>query len=628
MFVKTLTEKKTGRTLIMIVEGYSEQGKVRHRMIERIGYVDEFTHLYADPVAHFKQIARQMTREQKERQKAVVVELMPEAILPFNKDTGRYSCVKNLGYAAISLIFHHLGIHQFFDDRRKYLDLSYNLTAVSKLLVYGRILTPESKRATWLSKESYFDKMDFDLNAVYRSLSIFPRWRDALLGHLHRKMVELYGRDSTLLFYDVTNYYFEIDDEDDFRRRGNSKENRRSPIIQMGLFMDDKGFPVTYDLFAGNTNEGTTFSPMSKSVREQLEMDHIIFVADKAMMSGNNVADVITNHNGYIFSKSVRGGTQELKDAVRDPRGYLEFDGGGRQIASYDRSTPVAFKYKVLDEVKETYVKDVEGNRRKVKGVGHYQIIYWSAKYAARAKVDRQYAIEKAVVASHSKSKDVIDNKHGKNKYLKTQVYDKQTKQRLEEYDAKVVFDFGKLEEDESLDGFYIIETNVTGLRVQTDARGRETEDFEPPFGKKSRWLEKEGMLQLNRVVTPLDIIGMYRGLWKIEQSFRITKSELDARPVYVSREDRIGSHFLTCFIALLIVRILEHEMEYEFSSEQIIKSLRAANVAQLNANTYLTLEYNEVLKKLKQVLGIEFGRKVYTQGEIRKMMAATKKRV
>jgi transposase len=551
---------------------------------------------------------------------------MPEVLLPFDGDTNSYDCVKNIGYAALSSVFHSLGIAKFFDDRRKYLDISYNLTEVVKLLIYERVLAPGSKRAAWLARGKYFDKMDFDLNAVYRSLSILPRYREDLLQLLHQKMVDLYDRDSTLLFYDVTNYYFEIDHEDDFRKNGPSKEHRPNPIVQMGLFMDDKGFPVTYDLFEGNTHDSQTFTPMSEQVRAQLDMDHLIFVADKAMMSGDNVADVITNHNGYIFSKSVRGGTEVLKDTVRDLRGYIKFDAGGNQIAPHDTQTPVSFMYKVLDEVKDTYVKDAEGKRTRVKGVGHYQIIYWSAKYAQRAKMDRQAAVEKALAASHSRSKDVIDNNHGKNKYLKTQVFDTNTKQKVEHYDAKIVFDFEKLEEDESLDGFYVIETNVTGLRPFIDARGQQTGEIEQVFDKKSRWLKQEGMLQLNRVVTARDIIDMYHGLWKIEQTFRVTKSELDARPVYVSRKDRIGSHFLTCFIALLMVRILEHELDYEYASNTIIASLRKANVDQLNESTFKTLYYDQILKGLYEKMGIEFGMNVYTRAAIRKMLAKTKK--
>ena len=627
MFVQTAPKNKHGRILMYFAESYREHGKVKQRTLERIGFIDEFTHLYDDPVAHFKQVAKQKTLEKQERQQPVTLELMPEAILPFDQETDSYDCVKNIGHAALSKIFHSLGIHKFFDDRRKYLNISYNLTAVVKLLVYERILAPDSKRAAWMARGKYVDRMAFDLNAVYRSLSILPRWRNDLLQHLHTQMVRQYRRDTTLLFYDVTNYYFEIDHEDSFRRKGVGKQKRSAPLVQMGLFMDDAGFPVTYDLFPGNHTDCTTFTPMSEQVRTQLAMDHIIFVADKAMMSGDNVAEVITHHNGYIFSKSVRGATQLLKDTVRDPDGYLRFDAHGNAMSASDRDTPVAFMYKVLDEVKDTYVKNTAGQRKSVKGVGHYQILYWSAKYAQRAKGDRQAAVEKAIAASHTQSKDVIDNNHGKNKYLKTQVFDKKTKKQLEVYDAKVVFDFEALAEDESLDGFYVIETNVTGLRPYVDARGRETGEMEHRFAKPSRWLKQEGMLQLNRIVTPQDIIAMYHGLWKIEQTFRVTKSELDARPVYVSREDRIHSHFLTCFISLLIVRILEHELDHAYSSEQIITSLRKANVVELNSTTFKTLYYDRVLQKIKETMGIDFGMNVYTRSAIRKMVAATKKK-
>jgi transposase len=626
MFVQTAPKNKDGRVLMYYAESYRENGKVKQRTIERIGFVDEFTHLYDDPIAHFKKIAKERTKEMQQGLKPVTVKLEPEAILPFSEETLAYDCVKNIGHAAISQVFHLLGIHQFIDDRRKYLRCEYNLTSVMKLLVFERILAPGSKRKNYLGRDKYLDKMDFSLNDIYHALSIYPRWQEDLLLLLHRKMGELYERDFTLLFYDVTNYYFEIDNEDDFRRKGICKEHRPTPIVQMGLVMDCMGFPVTYDLFEGNMNDCSTFVAMSEKVRSQLEMDHIIFVADKAMMSGDNVAEVITKKNGYIFSKSVRGATQKLKSIARDSTGYLKYDCNGKQIAPHDSTTSVAFMYKVYDEVKDTYVKDEEGNRKSVRGVGHYQIIYWSAKYAARAKVDRQRAVEKAVVASHSNSKEVIDNNYGKNKYLKTQVYDKQTKEQLEEYNARVVFDFEKLEEDESLDGYYIIETNVTGLRARLDAKGRETEELEPSFNKQSRWLKEEGMLQLNKVVTPLDIIEMYRGLWKIEQTFRVTKSELEVRPVYVSRKDRISSHFLTCFIALLIVRILEHELNHEFSSEQIINSLKRASVAELNSTTFKTLYYDEVLKALHDKMGIEFGRNIYTRSALRSMLAKTKK--
>ena len=249
--------------------------------------------------------------------------------------------------------------------------------------------------------------------------------------------------------------------------------------------------------------------------------------------------------------------------------------------------------------------------------MGQYQIIFWSRKYAQRAQLDRAAAVQRAILASHSSSKEGIENKHGKNKYLKTEVRDPRTGEVIENYRAQMKFDYTRLDEDESLDGYYIIETNVIGWRPELD---------EGDFGTESRWLKDEGLFQLNRVLTPHDIIDMYRGLWKIEQSFRITKSELHTRPVYVSRKDRIEAHFLTCFISLLIIRILEHETDHEFSSEAILRSLQKAQVAQLDSSHFLTLYYDQVLRKLKDRLGIEFGRNIYTKADIRSMMGKTKK--
>ena len=626
MFVQTSPRNKDGRITMYFAESFRVNGKVKQRIIERIGFVDEFDGTEEEVITRFKKLAIKKTKELKEENKPVTITFNPNDILPFEEITDSYDCLKNIGYLALSNIFHKLGIHNFFNRKSQSLDLSYNLTSVIKLLVYSRILDPDSKRATWLTKNTYFDKMDFDLNAIYRSLSYIAKWKEPLLKHLHKQMVKQYNRDTTVLFYDVTNYYFEIDNEDSFRKKGVSKEHRPLPIVQMGLFMDDKGFPVTYELFPGNTNDCKTFVPMSKQVRDQIDVKHIIFVADKGMMSGMNVADVITNHNGYIFSKSVRGGTENLKKAVRDLNGYVKFDANSKRIDPKDEQTPVSFMYKIYDEVKNTYVEDIEGKRKNVKGIGHYQIIYWSEKYAMRAKQDRLAAVEKALVASHSNSKDLIDNNHGKNKYLKTKVIDPKTEKEVKDYKAKVVFDNQQLDEDESLDGFYVIETNVVGLLPILDEKGKKTGKFQEPFNKPQRWLKNEGWLQLNKIVRPLDIVEMYHGLWKIEQTFRVTKSELNARPIYVKREDRIQAHFLTCFMSLLIARILEHDLDYEYSTEMIQNSLKKTNVVELNSTTFKLTYYDRILQKIKNKYGIEYGQNIYTREQIKKMIAKTKK--
>jgi len=243
MFVQVIPEKKTGRRLIVFVEGYREGGKVRQRTVRKIGYVDEFEHLYADPISHFKAEAKRESLEMKQKAKPIMIELSADGLLPFNKDTGSYSIISSIGYAAISKILYELGIPRFIDSHRKNLNISYNLTAVTKLLVYERILHPDSKRAAWFNKGRYFEKMDFDLNAVYRSLSILNKYRDDLLVHLHLVMVDRFQRKATLLFYDTTNYYFEIEDEDKLRMKGVSKEHRPFPSFRWASSWTATGSP-------------------------------------------------------------------------------------------------------------------------------------------------------------------------------------------------------------------------------------------------------------------------------------------------------------------------------------------------------------------------------------------------
>lgn len=626
MFVSTIPEHKTGRKLIVFAEKYHNGIKYVARTVEKIGYLDELIQLYDDPIAHFKNIAAIKSEEIKEAKKNRHIDVEPHARLPFSDVSGAYNCMQNIGYAAISKILYELGIPQFIDARRKYLHLGYNLTAVLKLLIFERLLFPDSKRSNWFHKERYFDKMDFDLNSVYRSLSIIGSYRENLLIHLNNIMVEKYNRETTLMFYDVTNYYFEIDNEDSFRRNGVSKENKPTPIIQMGLFMDANGFPVTYDLYPGNTKDSKTFTPMTAQLRKQLQIKHVIFVADKGMMEGDNIADVITHHNGYVFSKAVRGASGDFQKYVKDPQGYIRYDAHGNKIADTDKETEVYFMYKVSNSAAPIYVKDIEGDTQKIKDFGQYRVIYWSRKYAQRAKLERAKAVEKAMYASHTNSKDVVNNNHGKNRYLKTEITDPKTGKIVKNYKAKTKMDFEQLEKDESLDGYNVIETNVTGWRAIVDAKGKETGEYEKDFGKEHRWLKKEGMFQLNKIVTPRDIIDMYKGLWKIEQTFRITKSELNTRPIYVSRKDRIDAHFLTCFISLLIVKILEQRTGYAYSTEELLTSLKNANVAKLDGSNFLTLYYDKTLQSLKETLGINFGQNMYTKAEIKKMIGDTKK--
>ena len=621
MYVNKVLEKKTGRVLLCYAVSERVNGKSTTRNVGRIGYVDELELEYPDPVAHFREEAKRLTKERQGAERKVSITVAADQLMPFD-EYGRYDTLKSLGSVFLMRLMHALGLEALFRKLGQRRRLSYSLFEVMKLLVYQRVLDPDSKRGDHEARGRYFERMGFGLNDVYRALGHMCQDKGEILWHLDRRMREM-GRKPGLMYYDVTNYYFEIENGDGFRMKGCSKEHRPLPIVQMGLFMDDRGLPVSYRLYEGNANDCSTLIPSMRDVREDLGLKHIIIVADKGMYAGDNIARIILDHNGYVISQSARKVSQAAKAVIYDGEGYTRLDRHGNVLGRDADEADVSFMYKSWDTVEEVSVTGPQGVRKRVP-VGRRRIIFWSRKYADRAKLDRAEALEKAVEKVGSRSRDKIDNRHGANKYLRTRVTDEDGRD-LRCYGARIEFDAGRLEEDEMADGYYIIETNVRGLRDQGDER------HAARLGDNgSLWLEDEGMLLLNRTVTDMDIIDMYRGLWKIEESFKITKSELDARPIYLSRRDRIEGHFLICFISLLLVRLMQAELErigkpHGYSS--IVESLRRCCVSDVDGTNYLLVYYDQVIADLKEAIGISGIQRVISKGEMRSICASAKRK-
>ena len=605
MFVGTLYEKKTGRTKLKIVESYRKDGKVKQRMIKDLGYLDELKKHYDDPMAHFKAVAKQMTAE-KNLAKETVQVMVPvhstlarkESLLP------EQQARKNIGYAALSMLYHQLEIDYFLNNRRRYKKFEANLNSIFKMLIFNRALFPESKKRAWERRGVFFEDTHYSLEDVYRSLDYFLQWRPALLKHLHAHMQSQYGRDTLLLYYDVTNYYFEIDEQDGLRKKGVSKEHRPKPIVQMGLFMDEQGLPVSYDLYQGNANDSTTLPSMLDDTVVGFGMHHLIVVADKGMMSGDNIARIRLLHNGYVMSYSVRGADRQFKDYVLEEAGYTEI---------HDSEGHLVSKHKSRYAPREIWVTTAEGKRKK-SIVNERQIIIYSDDYARRAKKEREKAVTKAGKQIWSLSKDAKSNNYGAAKYIKKVPYDRETGAVSDDAEYMVFLDEERIAEEERFDGYYVICTNVVGL-----APGQK------PFKGRCRY-NSDGFFQLNRTVTDEDIIGMYKGLWRIEETFKVTKSELKARPVFLSTETHIRAHFLICFVTLLLIRLLEFRMDWRHSASAIQQALSCACGTRFEDNLYVFDYYDEVLEDLGNNLGLNFSRKYLTAREIRSFMSAVKK--
>lgn len=572
MFLKK-TPNKSGRINLAIVDGYYDKAtkKTKHKVIESLGYLDELEKQYDDPIDYFTKRAKKLTEEKKARQ----------APINFTFYDSDRLCVgdnlrKNFGYAALSKIYHELELDKFLNNRQRHTKESYDANTILKMLVYSRILAPASKKSSFDHREMFFEKTNYSLDDVYRCLSFLNKHKETIQVWMNDKIKENYGRDTSLIYYDVTNYYFETDEQNDFLHKGVSKEHRPNPIVQMGLFMDNNAIPITYELFAGNTNDCLTYRPNFGRIKKQFNLGRVISVADKGMTTGDNIWYTINTpaHDGYVFSMSIRGAEKSMREYVLDDDGYVWL---GKEYKRKSR------KYPRTIQVTSTSGKKIK------KQVDEKQVVFWSEKYAKRAKAEREAALAKARDLAANPGSYTRATSYGAAKYVKKVDYDKDTGEILT---ASSILDIDEdlIREEEALDGYYMLLTS----------------EMDTPDDK---------------------IIDMYRGLWRIEESFKITKSELEARPVYVWTREHIEAHFLTCFVALTISRILEMKLEHKYSTGRIIDSLSRAECSLLQQNYYVFDYYDEVLKDIGNVTNIDFSKRIRTLGEIKQVIADSKKK-
>lgn len=573
MYLNIMNNKKTGKITLSIRRGYRENGKVKHSTVKTLGSLDTLKKQYDDPIAHFKEVVKQMNEEEKLNKSPLTLTIDKNEEMTENTDNN-----KNFGYVALSKIYHELEIDKFIKAKFQSRNFSeYKINNIMKLLVFARALFPDSKKSTYENKDIFFENTNFSLQELYNALTyIFP-FKKQLQSYIYDHIQEQYKPKNEAIYYDVTNYYFEIDDNDDFRKKGVSKEHRPNPIVQMGLFIDSLGLPICYDLFEGNTNDCLTLKPMVQELQKNYNVGKVIVVADKGLNTGNNIAYNKAIGNGYVMSLSVRGANKDLRDFVLAEEGY-----------QYNQDKTYKIKSRKCPREIIITKKDKNGKAIKIKqNVDEQQVIFWSADYARRAKAERQPAIDKAKDLIGNVQKYNKKNCVGASKYVKHLVFDKNTGEIIEAK-SQLSLDEDKIAEEEKLDGYYMIVSSE--------------------FDK-----------------TPNEIIDIYRGLWKIEETFRITKSELDARPVFVSTKEHIESHFLTCYLALVLSRVLQHKLDKKYSVEKILESLGKCNCQNLEENIYRFSFYDTVLKDIGNILNINFALKNRTLQDIKKILGNSK---
>lgn len=607
MFVK-ISGTRNGKKFLSYVQGYKdENGKVKHRTVQNIGWLDELKKQYDDPITHFREIAKQKNKEEIDE---IVIKNINTKVIDKN------IIQKNLGYSILKKIYNELDIPNFLNNQQKKLKIDYKLNDVFSLLVFSRILYPASKKETYQNKNIYFDKYDFSESDMYHALTYLRNYKEEIELLLWKNTKNKYNRDTSKTFYDCTNYYFEIEYNDNdeyetddngnikqdkdgnkiikkkgYRKRGPEKNKRPDPIIEMGLLMDASGIPLAYNLFSGNESEKLSLSPEIKRLKNKFNYERTIVVADRGLNCSDNIIDIAgttlemsKNKNGYVYGQSVRGADAEFKEWVLKKEEYKT------DIIKDDiENKEIKFTHKSRIYPKKMYITRDDkgltksGNKRKQWiEVDQKQMVYFSQKYADKQKHDRDMMIEKA--------KDLISNPHKYNKatsygaanYVKNLKFLKSTGEIADT--TNLIFDEEKMKEEEKYDGYYSIVTSEENL-------------------------------------TDIEIRNIYRGLARIENTFKVTKSTLESRPVYVWTQEHIEAHFLICFVSLVILRLLEEKLERKFSPDKIVNSLKNYTSSNVEYNIYLQNNYNDIIECIDNIYNLNLDKKYRTLSEIKKIL-------
>lgn len=539
MYIR-LTKSNTSKLVkVYLVEGYRDKdGKVKQRKVHCYGNLHELE-------AEDPNILEKLRAEAKKMPKTTTADIT----LNLTSSNTEMGVDQNYGYFYLESIYNTLKIKDFFKKYKFDSKHEFDLNEIFELLIYGRILNPSSKKATFEYQSEFFEPFDVTLDSIYESLTKLDEIKEDLQFHLNQRVSELYNRDASIVFYDVTNYYFETEYEDELKKKGVSKENKKSPIVQMGLMLDNSGLPIAYHLFPGNTHDSATMIPFIEKMKEKYNLGKVILTADKGLNSGKNLAYLLDSNDGYIVSQKVRGASKGFVEMVLDKEGY-----------EYNKSKT----FKIKSFIRERSTKNAAGEPVVLK---EKVVSFWSKNFDDREKKKREKLEARIEEYLLNPAKYKASNKYGIKKYLTLQDIDTETGE-IKEIQPHLEFDEEKYERDVALDGYYTLVTSEINMFDE-------------------------------------EIISRYRGLWKIEESFKVIKSDLEGRPVFVRRNDHIEGHFLVCFVALLISRILENKLEGKHSIRSIQNSLKTATCREITSGIYSLNKQDIVFRDIEKAFGV-----------------------
>jgi transposase len=565
-----ITKSKNASSLYVIKSTYKD-GKNSSKIVEKLGTYAELSERLGgqDPIEWAKAYIAQLNEKEKEDHAKVMVQFSPTK--PIDMDKQR---TYNLGYLFLQQIYYALGLPKICEQITQKYPYEFDLNCVLSRLIYGRILFPASKLSTYKLSSTFLEKPAFELQHVYRALEVIAKETDFIQAQLYKNSLKLSQRNSGILYYDCTNYFFEIEQEGGIKQYGASKEHRPNPIVQMGLFMDGDGIPLAFCVNSGNTNEQLTMKPLEQKILKDFNLSKFIVCTDAGLASNSNRIFNDQENRAFITTQSIKKLKKYLMDWALSETGWR----CGKDNTLYDLSALNEEEDYEKIFFKERWVKE--------NGLEQKMIVTFSLKYKEYQRHIRQSQIERALKAMEFHPDKI--QKSNQNDYKRFVKRNSFTAQGQAADQDIYCLDEELIAQEEKFDGFYAIGTNL-----EDDAPG---------------------------------IIKVSNRRWEIEDCFRVMKTEFKARPVYLQRDERIAAHFTTCFLALVIFRFLEKKLDERFTACEIIHGLREMNALEILGDGFVPVyTRNEFTDTLHAVFGFRTDYQINTNRHMRKVIAMTK---
>ena len=570
-----ITGSKNNKDVYIKQSYRKENGKTSSRIFRKLGKYNDLLEQFSGDeeamIAWARQEAANDTDDYKRKKEKVSVQLSPAARIPIGEKRSF-----NAGYLFLQQLCSGLRIDNICRNIHSRHKSTYDLHAILTDLIYARILSPSSKMSSYSFCSTLLEPPKYDLQHVYRALSVMAEESDYIQEDLYRNSNFIHDRNTKILYYDCTNYYFETEEENGDRKYGKSKEHRPNPIVTMGLFMDADGIPLAFDIYPGNRNEQLTLKPLETKVIRDFDCSEFIFCSDAGLGSAKNRFLNSFGNRSYVITHSLKKLKKEERETALKPTQF-RLPGSDKMI---DLRTLDETDEKVFDSVYYKEIPIVTGE------LDETLIVTYSPKYRNYQRKIRARQIERA--------EKMIENgkrKRGKNPNDPARFIRKTSVTGDGEIAEKTIYELNseRIREEEMYDGFYAVITNI--------------ED------------------------DPAEIIKINRRRWEIEENFRIMKTEFEARPVYVRRDDRIKAHFLTCFISLLVYRLLEKKLDEEYTCSQILETLRGMQMTLLSKESgYIpSYERTELTDKLHAAFGFRTDFEFISKASMRSIIRATK---